>query len=280
MPGDEGMLMTVSQKILMCPPDFFEVTYVINPWMEGNFAKTDNSSAQVQWQTLHDALAKHAEIAIELPQRGLPDIVFTANAGLVLGDRVILSRFRSHERQGEEPFNRAWFAEHNFNCLDWPQDVSFEGAGDALFDRGAEFLWVGHGFRSDAAVPQLLEKMLGCKCVPLTLADPRFYHLDTCLCPLDGGYLLYFPQAFTEAARATIEALIEPDKRIAVDEEDALRFCCNAVDLNGHVFMNDASETLQNRLRKAGFMPVIVPLSEFLKAGGGAKCLTLKLVEP
>jgi len=272
--------MTVSQKILMCPPDFFEVAYVINPWMEGNFAKTDEASAREQWLALRDALAKHAEIAIELPQRGLPDIVFTANAGLVSGDRVILSRFRSHERQGEEPFNRAWFTEHNFNILDWPQEVPFEGAGDALFDRGEGFLWVGHGFRTDASVPARLETMLGCKTVPLTLADPRFYHLDTCLCPLDGGYVLYFPQAFTEAAQATIEALVAPDKRIAVDEEDALRFCCNAVDLGGHVFMNDASEALQNRLRKAGFTPVIVPLSEFLKAGGGAKCLTLKLVEP
>jgi len=36
---------------------------------------------------------------------------------------------------------------------------------------------------------------------------------------------------------------------------------------------------LQTRLRNAGFTPVITPLSEFMKAGGAAKCLTLKLIE-
>lgn len=271
--------MTSPQTILMCPPDHFEVVYVINPWMEGQFAKTDDALAHRQWNDLRKAIEGHAKLALEPPQRDLPDLVFTANAGLVLGKKVIVSRFRSRERQGEEPHNRAWFAENGFEILDWPQDVPFEGAGDALFDRGRELLWVGHGFRSDAAVPALLEKLLGRKTAALNLVDPRFYHLDTCLCPLAGGHLLYFPGAFDETSRALIEALAPPDKRIAVEEGDALRFCCNAVDLDGFVFMNDASEDLQRRLRGAGFTLAITPLSEFMKAGGAAKCLTLKLVE-
>lgn len=268
-----------SQTILMCPPNHFEVAYVINPWMEGHVAKTDDALAHRQWDDLCDAIGQYAKLALEPPQRNLPDIVFTANAGLVLGGRVILSRFRSRERRGEEPHHRAWFAENGFEILDWPQDVPFEGAGDALFDRGQDLLWVGHGFRSDAAVPALLEKLLGRRTAALNLVDPRFYHLDTCLCPLDRGYLLYFPAAFDEASRALIEAFTPQDKRIAVDEADALKFCCNAVDLNGHIFVNDASEALQARLRGAGFAPIVTPLSEFMKAGGGAKCLTLKLVE-
>ncbi len=267
------------QTILMCPPDHFEIAYVINPWMEGHFANTDDSLAHRQWNDLRDAIAQQAHVALEPPERDLPDIVFTANAGLVLGKKVILSRFRTKERQGEEKHNRAWFAENGFEIFDWPQDVSFEGAGDALFDRGGDLLWVGHGFRSDAAVPALLETMLGRKTAALNLIDPRFYHLDTCLCPLADGYLLYFPAAFDEKSRALIETHVPQDKRIAVEEADALKFCCNAVDLNGHVFLNDASEGLRARLRAAGFTPVITPLSEFMKAGGGAKCLTLKLVE-
>jgi N-dimethylarginine dimethylaminohydrolase len=263
----------------MCPPDHFEIAYVINPWMEGNFAKTDDAAAHRQWNDLRSALERHAKVVLEPPQPNLPDIVFTANAGLVLGHRVILSRFRSVERQGEEKHNRAWFEENTFEILDWPQEIAFEGAGDALFDRGQALLWVGHGFRSDAAVPVLLETMLGRKTVALNLADPRFYHLDTCMCPLANGFVLYFPQAFDDAARDKIEALVPPEKRIAVEEEDALKFCCNAVDLDGHVFLNDASKSLQDRLLKAGFTPEIVPLSEFMRAGGAAKCLTLKLVE-
>lgn len=267
------------QVILMCPPDHFEVAYVINPWMEGHFANTDDALAHRQWNALRDAIAPYTKVVLQPPQRGLPDLVFTANAGLVLGKKAIVSRFRSIERQGEEQHDRAWFAANGFEILDWPQNVPFEGAGDALFDRGQDLLWVGHGFRSDKAVPALLQKLLSRKTVALNLVDPRFYHLDTCLCPLAGGFLLYFPAAFDEASRALIESLVPEDKRIAVEEADALKFCCNAVDLGGHVFMNDASDNLQNRLRHAGFTPVITPLSEFMKAGGAAKCLTLKLVE-
>jgi N-dimethylarginine dimethylaminohydrolase len=197
----------------------------------------------------------------------------------VLRRKVILSRFRSLERQGEEPHDRVWFAENGFEILDWPQELPFEGAGDALFDRGQHLLWVGHGFRSHSGVAALLEKLLGIKTAALNLIDPRFYHLDTCLCPLTGGYLLYFPAAFDARSRALIEELVPEGRRIVVDEDDALKFCCNAVDLVGTVLMNGASGKLQTRLRDAGFAPKMLSLSEFMKAGGAAKCLTLKLEE-
>jgi N-dimethylarginine dimethylaminohydrolase len=263
----------------MCPPDHFKVAYVINPWMEGQLARTDADLALLQWNGLRDAVAVHAKVVLMPPREGLPDLVFTANAGLVLGDKVIVSRFRSLERRGEEGPDRDWFASQGLEILEWPDDVAFEGAGDALFDRGLELLWVGHGFRTAQIVPALLQKLLGRKTAALNLIDPRFYHLDTCLCPLEGGYLLYYPAAFDAPSQVLIEHLVPPEKRLAVAEADALKFCCNAVDLNGHVLMNDASDSLQQRLRDAGFTPVICPLSEFLKAGGAAKCLTLKLIE-
>ena len=266
-------------RFLMCSPRYFDVSYVINPWMEGHIANINDSLAHRQWSGLRTAIEQSAKVVLAPPQRDLPDIVFTANAGIVFGRQAIVSRFRSAERQGEEPHHRLWFAQNGFEIPDWPHDLPFEGAGDALFDREKELLWVGHGFRSDGAVPAVLGRLLGRKTVALNLVDPRFYHLDTCLCPLAGGYLMYFPAAFDETTRSIIEMLVPEGKRITVDEADALKFCCNAVDLNGCVIMNDASENLQNRLRSAGFTPVITPLSEFMKAGGAAKCLTLKLVE-
>jgi N-dimethylarginine dimethylaminohydrolase len=267
------------QRLLMCPPDHFEVAYVINPWMEGQFAKTSETIAYEQWNGLRAALERHTKVVLEPPQPGLPDIVFTANAGLVFGDKAIVSRFRSIERRPEERHHRTFLENAGFEVLDWPEDVPFEGAGDALFDRGDDVLWVGHGFRSSAAVPELLENLLGRKTAPLNLVDPRFYHLDTCFCPLAGGYLMYYPAAFDAPSQSLIEVLVPPDKRIAVDEADALKFCCNAIDLEGFVYLNDASEKLQSRLAVAGFTSVVTPLSEFMKAGGAAKCLTLKLVE-
>ena len=156
-------------------------------------------------------------------------------AGLVVGKLAIASRFHAAQRQSEEPHCRAWFEANGYELLDWPPDVPFEGAGDALFDRYHELLWVGRGFRSHHAAAVLLARMLGCMTIPLDLVDPSFYHLDTCFCPLSGGHLLYYPAAFAEKSRATIEGLVLEGRRITVEEADAKEFCCNAVEIAGHV---------------------------------------------
>ncbi len=267
------------QRLLMCAPEHFGVDYVINPWMENQVGKAVHALAGEQWANLRRHLAREAEIALVAPEPGLPDMVFTANAGMVIGKTAVVSRFYTKERRPEEPLFRAWFERHGFAIAPWPADVPFEGAGDALLDRGQPLIWCGYGFRSGAAAPQLLEDVFGRRAVGLRLADPRFYHLDTCFCPLAGGWLMYYPAAFDARSQEAIASLVPAEKRIEVGEKDALRFACNAVELNGRVFMNDASEDCQNRLRAAGFEPVQTPLSEFIKAGGAAKCLTLKLAE-
>jgi N-dimethylarginine dimethylaminohydrolase len=264
----------------MCPPDHYGVDYVINPWMTDQLGRTDRVLARAQWEALRQVLSADADIALIEAQPGLPDEVFTANAGMVRGATAVVSRFRAPERQDEEKFFRAWFEQHGFTIAPWPPGVLFEGAGDALFDRGRELIWSGCGFRSDPAAAKLLENVFDREAVAIRLVDPRFYHLDTCLCPLAGGWLMYFPPAFDAASLEELHARVPADKRIAVGEADALQFACNAVDLNGRVIMNGASPALQVKLRAAGFTPVLTPLSEFLKAGGTAKCLTLKLREP
>ncbi len=271
--------MTLKQTIMMCAPDHFGVDYVINPWMAGQCGQVDRARAQRQWQDLKTIIERFADVALIAPQPGLPDMVFTANAGLVWGNTVVVSRFRNVERQGEESFFRAWFAAKGFVCADWPQEVPFEGAGDALWDRVAPVLWIGSGFRSDITAPPQLEKIYGRRVIPLKLVDPRFYHLDTALCPLSGGYLMVHPQAFAPESLEALYSYVPPDKRIEVGADDAAQFSCNAVELAGHVIMNGASEGLQDKIKKAGFTPILTPLTEFLKAGGTAKCLTLKLVE-
>lgn len=271
----------MTQQILMCPPDHYAVDYVINPWMEGNRGRTELQTAHAQWQRLRDTIAHHAAVTLVQPQPGLPDMVFTANAGLVYGDLAVVSHFRAPERQGETPHFAAWFRANGFRLTDWPGEISFEGAGNALFDRALDVLWLGHGFRSDLRAGPLLQGLLPVEVVTLALTDPRFYHLDTCLCPLPRGYLLYYPPAFDATSQAVIAARIPANKRLAVDEKDALMYACNAVALNDQVVvMNNATPELQDSLRHAGFTPEPVPLGEFMKAGGAAKCLTLKLHEP
>jgi len=265
---------------LMCPPEFFDVSYIINPWMHGNVRKIDNALAKQQWRSLYDIVCDHATVRLVLPQAGSPDMVFTANAGLVRGKRFLVSRFRYPERQYEEPYFADWFMDRGYEVSLMPRDIPFEGAGDALFDRGTNRLWMAHGHRSVAAAQGEIAKRFPVPIVPLRLTDQRFYHLDTCFCPLDGGFAMYYPSAFDAASRKAIEEGVPEARRIVVSEEDALAFACNAVNAGPVVVVNRASAGLAHTLSRKGFRMIQTPLSEFMKAGGSAKCLTLRLDEP
>ena len=269
-----------SHVFLMCPPEYFNVAYIINPWMHGNLRKIDNAVAKQQWRSLYDTLTDRATVRLVLPQPGSPDMVFTANAGLVKGNRFLVSRFRYPERQYEEPYFADWFMDRGYEVSLMPRECPFEGAGDALFDRGTDVLWMAHGHRSISEAREVIFDRLGVNAVTLRLVDQRFYHLDTCFCPLEGGYAMFYPPAFDEASIAAIEKHVPAARRIAISEEDALAFACNAVNIDDAVVVNRATPAFVKTLGKAGFEVVQTPLSEFMKAGGSAKCLTLRLDEP
>jgi lysine-ketoglutarate reductase/saccharopine dehydrogenase-like protein (TIGR00300 family) len=264
----------------MCPPDFFEVNYVINPWMDGNVGQARRTAAGRQWRALRARLAQAAEVELVAPQPGLPDMVFTANAAVVVGRKAVLGRFLHRERRGEEPSFRQWFKSRDFDLFDLPADLPFEGAGDALLDRAGGWLWAAYSSRSELDAHPLLAQWLEVEVVSLRLVDPRFYHLDTCFCPLEDGWLLYYPPALDAASNRLIEQRVPENKRIVVGEADAARFACNAVAVDHRVLLNQAGLQLKTRLADAGFEVVETPLDEFMKAGGAAKCLTLRLTEP
>jgi N-dimethylarginine dimethylaminohydrolase len=264
----------------MCPPEHFTVAYIINPWMHGNLRRIDNAVARQQWRALYDIVTDHATVRLVLPQPGSPDMVFTANAGLVKDRRFIVSRFRYPERQYEEPYFADWFMDRGYEVSLMPREVPFEGAGDALFDRGSEILWMAHGHRSISEAREVIFERWKVNVVTLRLVDQRFYHLDTCFCPLEGGYAMYYAPAFDDDSLAAIERLVPPGRRIEIGEEDALHFACNAVNIDQVLVVNRATPAFVKTLEKRGFQVVQTPLSEFMKAGGSAKCLTLRLDEP
>jgi N-dimethylarginine dimethylaminohydrolase len=264
----------------MCPPKYFTVEYVINPWMAGKEGSLDLNLACTQWETLRDALSEVADIVLMDPQPDLPDMVFTANAGVVYGNKAIASHFMPHERRPEEPHLKTWFRDNGFELLELDEKIGFEGAGDCLLDRGGPWLWTGYGFRTEIEAHAEIAKFFDVELVSIKLTDSRFYHIDTCFCPLTGGFLMYHPPAFDYDSRIAIESRIPSHKRIVVDTEDAGNFACNAVNVGDMVYLNKASEPLKARLMLAGFKVNELDMSEFLKAGGSAKCLTLKLTEP
>jgi ornithine--oxo-acid transaminase len=261
----------------MCAPHLYDVDYVINPWMTGNVHNASRDLAMKQWQNLYAAVSEVADVLLVEPQPGSPDMVFTANAGLLYNGEVAISSFFHPERQGEEPHFRRWFAEQGYKVLDVARETPFEGEGDALFSEDGTRLWVGYGTRTLESSHDLLRAAWGVEVVGLELIDPRFYHLDTCFAPLVGGYVMYYPAAFGADSLREIEAFYPEDSRIVVEEADAVRFACNAVNIGSTIILNRISEELLARLSSLDFEVVQVELSEFLRAGGAAKCLVMKL---
>jgi N-dimethylarginine dimethylaminohydrolase len=264
-------------ELLMCAPTYYDVDYVINPWMEGNVHHASKRRACEQWTALYQELSKRAEVRLVEPVLGSPDMVFTANAGLKYGNEVALSRFQFAERQGEAEWFEGWFAQAGLRVREVPMGMAFEGEGDALWAVDGSRLWGGWGFRTALESHRLLEGWWGVAVTSLRLVDPRFYHLDTCFAPLPNGDVMYFPEAFDQESRGEIEAYYPAWRRVVVSAEDASAFCCNLVCLGDELVLNHVSAELRGTLEGRGFDVCETPLDEFLKAGGAAKCLVMTL---
>lgn len=259
------------RELLLCPPDFYGIEYEINPWMSrARGAEAD--VAKKQWAGLHATLSKlKCRIELIAPQPKLPDMVFTANAGLAIGRRFIPSNFRHKERAGEAPHFARWMEERGYQISWLPNDFYFEGEGDALF--AGEALFCGYKFRSDIKSHRVIAEMLACLAVSVELVDPRFYHLDTCFCPLPDGAVIWFPAAFDEYGQKAIREHV-PDL-IEVEPDEAMHFCCNAVPLGRDIVLPEGAPKLAAALTDRGYKCHQLPMSEFLKAGGACKCLTM-----
>jgi N-dimethylarginine dimethylaminohydrolase len=271
----------------MCRPKHFAVTYAINPWMDPGAWAADGHAlgarARQEWERLHHALGGlRAAIELVPPVPGLPDLVFTANAAVVMDRTALLARFRHAERRREQPyFARAFLALKARGYIDkivhLPEGLVLEGAGDCVWDGTRGLFWMGHGPRSAVAAREAVEDTFGLETVALELADPRFYHMDTALSALSRGDVMYFPGAFTAAGVDAIRARVAPNLRIELDEEDACQLAANAVCLGDAVVLSACSAGLRRRLEARGYRVVSAPLGSFLRSGGSAFCLTLRL---
>lgn len=262
-------------KLLMCRPEHFGIFYEINPWMDISRPIIPDKPLQ-QWNHLYQTFEKlGVEISLVDPVADLPDLTFTANAALVYSNAVYLSHFLPPERQREEPYYLDWFRQAGYQIL--PQlEYYFEGAGDALF--AGETLFVGYGIRSEKKFyAELLAKYPSWLPGPLIeceLVDPYFYHLDTCFCPLNSQQALWIPKAFSRRTQQVMQQHIE---LWPVPENEARQFACNAVVIGSNVVLPIDCQQTQAYLESEGYSTHACDMSEFLKAGGACKCLTLTL---
>jgi N-dimethylarginine dimethylaminohydrolase len=279
--------MPQAPLFLMTDPSHFDVRYRINPWMKPEAWHADpigsSAAATVASERLAAALRRLGARIETIPAvGGLPDLVFPANAAVVLDGRVLLARFRYPERQGEEPvFREAFrtFAERGLvtEIVELPAGIFQEGAGDCIWDANRSSFWAGYGPRSSYEALAAIEGTFARKVLPLELASERYYHLDTCFCPLSGGLVLYYPEAFTPAALATIHAQVPEELRIEASDAEAEAFCVNAINIGTHIVMAKAPESLVTKLEARGFSVDQVDLAPFILSGGASYCMTLRL---
>ena len=277
----------MTARFLMCRPDHFAVDYAINPWMNpeswARESKVLVNASGREWAALHRTLAGlGAAIELVPPAPHLPDLVFTANAAVVLDRKAVLARFRHPERRREEePFANGFRALHGRGLIDMvaklPGDLVLEGAGDCVWDCTRNVFWMGYGPRSDRDAASVIKDLFGVDVVPLELADARFYHLDTALCPLSRGEVMFVPAAFTPEGLAQIRARVAPADLIEVPMEDACHLAANAVCVGETVVTSYCGGRLHRRLAERGYHVKVTPLPSFLRSGGAAFCLTLRL---
>jgi N-dimethylarginine dimethylaminohydrolase len=265
--------MSSTPQILMCPPDYYGIEYEINPWMDRR-RQADPILAREQWHGLRVVLEEcGVEIRLMQPVENLPDLVFTANAAVIYRNEAVLASFRHPQRQPESPYDKTWLEAAGFRVVNAPEATYFEGAGDALFI--GDTLVAGYRLRSDARGLQQIGRQLHVRVIPLELVDPYYYHLDTCFCPLSPTEAIWHPSAFDDYGRRALRELAPA--LIEVEEAEARAFACNAVVVGRNVITNTGCPQLHAALAARGYTPHETPLSEFVKAGGSAKCLTLRL---
>ncbi|MFH4977778.1 hypothetical protein AB6A40_004487 [Gnathostoma spinigerum] len=268
------------KKIMMCRPTYFKIAYAINPWMDVRRG-ADIKLASKQWNKLKDTItAAGAEVHVMEPNgaENFPDIVFSANAAVVRKNKAYLANFHYPERKGERYFYKKWFEANGYETVG-DQNIIFEGAGDALWGgKDQSVLFVGIGPRTDANalddIAQKLDDGSGFKTLGCRLIDPRFYHIDTCFCPLNDELAIYYPYAFDEITRHNMKNEID---LIPLPEKEVVRFACNAVVIKKAVIMNEGNEETAKILQKNGYETHFVNMSEFIKSGGSTKCCTLEI---
>ncbi len=266
------------RSVLMCRPEFFTVSYQINPWMHPE-NPTDTSVSVAQWKELYNTyLDLGFDVQLVDPIKGLPDMVYAANGGFVLDNIAYGAKFTYPQRQPEGPAYMDWFRENGYDVR--VPKYTNEGEGDFLLV--GDVILAGTGFRTNLDSHREVSEIYGREVISLELVNPSFYHVDTAIAVLDPApipgetqNIAYLPSAFNEKGLAVLQERY-PDA-ILVSEEDASVLGLNSYSDGYNVVIASRAKGFEQQLRDRGYNPIGVDLSELLLGGGGVKCCTLEL---
>lgn len=278
--------LAAPDRVLMADPRDFDVLYAINPHMRnarGELYRVDRKEAHAQWTALRDAFEQLGfAVHVIPPLAGHPDLVFCANQVLPLppgvggaGWSLLPSNMAHAERRGEVAHVAGALAQLGLPIEPTITAGPFEGTGDGLWHPGRRLLWAGAGLRSSAAAWRQIAERYQVPVLVLTLRDPDFYHLDTCLALLDETTALWVPSAFDVESQELVRAVVE--RLITVDDREArARLACNACSPDGrHVLIQSGCTQTKLALEDAGYRVIELETGEFLKSGGSVFCMKL-----
>lgn len=263
----------IFEKILMCPPDYFQIEYEINPWMSVK-NQVDKFLALKQWQNLYKIYTGHLHNKVNLipARQGIPELTFIGDSVFIHKNKVVASNFVYKKRREEAEHAINWFLKRNYIVKRLPANIFFEGSADA-------FVWDNKilgsfGMRSDKEAYNIISDFFGLEAIPLELIDSKFYHLDTALFPISRNLIAWWPPAFSGESRDKIENL--GAELIKVNYNEANKFVCNSISMEDTIIMPKGCLIFREEVAKRGYKIIELDVSEFMKAGGGIKCLTLK----
>jgi N-dimethylarginine dimethylaminohydrolase len=265
------------KKILMCPPNYFDVEYEINPWMN-----KDNKVNRVAVLNTYSAV-KSVYDAVGFPvyeieqEKGLPDMVYTANIGYAEGNVFLRSNFKHPERRKEPKLAADFLKQNGFEIHTVPEEIFFEGEGDVI--RSDKKYFMGHGKRTDPRAKKYLEETFKKEFIDLELIDPYYYHLDTCFAPLNDDVVVINRKSFTPEALGKIEKSF--NKIIDTNDQDNKVLACNLVVAGNVVVLGKGiSPELSENIKKEGFEVREIDMSEYMKGGESVKCITFEIFDP
>jgi N-dimethylarginine dimethylaminohydrolase len=223
------------------------------------------------------------------PVDSVPDIVFTANAGLCLPrlkETVILLPYMKYpQRKDELKYLKEIFS--NYKTIPFPGTLSapFEGQAELKWFHGGMKAVGGYGHRSTKKSFDILNTLFKKTYQEYNLTPPellviplksnKYYHLDVAMLEFDNKCIVH-KQAFSVDSIKKLKNFLGPSNVFIIDTNDS--FCLNAV-VDGD---NLITHKLDTRLKKelediTGKHIKMVDTSEFEKSGGSVRCMTLDI---
>ncbi|MGY3804031.1 dimethylarginine dimethylaminohydrolase family protein [Pigmentibacter ruber] len=280
--------MPYANRVMMVSPAFFNVENPINAHMrqsDGSLHKLDKNLAVEQWKNLKATYEKLGfNVFVVDPVDELPDMVFCANQSFPYLDscgnfNAVLSNMFNDTRNEEVSYINSFLIGQGYQThriASRTLGYYFESMGDALWLPGFRFILGGYGFRTDKRIYQFLSETTNSPIAIFELKHPKFYHLDTCLSILDDKTALACKDAFTDDGWQLLNKIFPKIIHVPLHEADSPGFACNAhCPDRKHVIIQKNCKQTNSNLIEAGFIPVEVDTSEFIKSGGSVFCMKL-----